>query len=245
LALAHIEAGLRSYEKDLPEETNRIFVDHLATLLFCPSRQAVMNLKKEGLPKERIFNVGDCMYDSLLYALRIARKKEGILKKLGMRKGRYYLFTLHRQANVEKKKNFERIINFINKVSSAKITIFPMHPRTKKSYQNIRVKFSPQVKIIRPLGYLETIVLLANSQCLFTDSGGMQKEAYWLGVPCVTLREKTEWPETLKGGWNVLLKNYHGFNKPKIGRKRFYGSGNAAERAVDIIIKWQKNLLLS
>ena len=240
IPVAHIEAGLRSYDKNMPEEKNRVLTDHLSSILFCPSKTAVLNLKKEGFSDVPVFNVGDVMHDALLSSVGMAKRKKAIFRKMGLKRKSYCLFTLHRQANVDNKKNFENIIKFINRVSRDNLIVFPMHPRARKFYKKVMAKFSSNVKIVKPLGYLDNIVLLANSKCLFTDSGGMQKEAYWLGVLCVTLRNDTEWPETLNGGWNVLLKNYNGFRKPKGRRKLFYGNGQAADKIAEIIIKWIK-----
>jgi len=240
--LAHVEAGLRSYDKNMPEEKNRVLTDRLSSVLFCPSKRAVLNLKKEGFRQAAIFNTGDVMYDALLYSVDKAKKKTAIFRKLGVKKKSYCLFTMHRQVNTDNKRNFEKIINFINKVSRDNIIVFPMHPRAGKCYKKIKARFSGNVRIVKPVGYLDSVALLAGSRCLFTDSGGMQKEAYWLGIPCVTLREETEWPETLKGGWNVLLKNYKCFKKPGSRREPFYGDGRASERIAGVLIKWIKIL---
>jgi len=260
IPLAHIEAGLRSYNFAMPEEMNRMLTDAKSDLLLCPCRQAVLNLKEEGfqnilngghLIPENYFikhpllakkiplavNVGDIMFDSLKYCLKFINKNNKLLNSLGLKRKEYYLFTMHRQANTDYRNNFKSIIRFINKIAEEKPVIFPMHPRAKKCYRDIKIGFSERVKIIEPLGYFEILTLLDNSRFLLTDSGGMQKEAYWLNIPCITLREETEWVETTRSGWNILFKNYKGIFRPSKTTNPVYGDGNAAGRIVDILAK--------
>ena len=260
IPVLHVEAGLRSYDKKMPEELNRVLTDQLSSLLFCPSRQAVSNLIKEGFgniinggrlvprgyfkkkcsPDKNnalVVNTGDIMYDSLKYFSNLIQAKSALLKDLGIKRKDYYLFTLHRQSNTDNSRNFSSIINYINSTAFNKTVIFPMHPRAGKYYKGVKNKFSSNVRIIQPVGYFEILNLLSNSSLLFTDSGGMQKEAYWLGVPCVTLRDETEWGETIKSGWNILYKNYDGKLAPKQQRKPVYGDGRAADRIAELIVK--------
>ena len=266
IPIAHIEAGLRSYNKRMAEEVNRVLTDHISAILFCPSRRACLNLKKEGFENivnsgrllalsgrnknirlnpdsPVVVNVGDVMHEALIYSAGMAKKKTAILQKFNLKPRAYYLLTVHRAENTDNPGNFEAIIKFVNKISAKKTVIFPIHPRAKKAYyKGIKKKFFGNVILIEPVGYFEMLALLRNSSLLLTDSGGMQKEAYWLGIPCVTLRSETEWPETLKGGWNVLMKNYKGFKKPGGRRERFYGDGKASERIAGVLTKWIKNL---
>jgi UDP-GlcNAc3NAcA epimerase len=258
IPVAHVEAGLRSYNKDMPEEINRILTDHISAVLFCPSTNAVSNLKKEGfdniacagrlIPQgfktgisagkdnPLVVNVGDIMYDSLLYSLDIA-KRSPTLRRMGLRPKGYYLFTMHRCGNTDSAENFGRIVGFINRVSREKTVIFPMHPRTRKYYKDIKNKFCNNVIIIEPVGYMDMLALLYNSRLLLTDSGGVQKEAYWLGIPCVTLRDETEWQETIDAGYNVLYKDYKGLWTPWKAKAAVYGDGKASERILDIITR--------
>ncbi len=257
IPIAHVESGLRSFNKRMPEEINRVLTDHLSSFLFCPSETAVNNLEMEGinlgghkgmhgaafssmpggcrLPV--VFNVGDVMYDTCLHALRIALERSAILTQLSLGVKRYDLLTLHRAENTDDIETLEELILFLNGATAARQVIFPMHPRMAKAYQLTRTKLGGHVKIIPPLGYFDLLMLLNNAGRLFTDSGGMQKEAYWLGVPCITLREETEWVETVSSGWNVLYKNYRGEHQPGIGRRNAYGDGAAAEHIVDVLLK--------
>lgn len=264
IPVAHIEAGLRSFNKYMPEEINRIIIDHASTILFCPSETAVKNLKAEGFKNiinegalistvfftsdkkaEKIIadknnpivvNVGDVMRDVLLYAVAIAEKRSKIIEELRLSKKGYCTLTLHRAENTDHPEQFEDIVDFVNEVCTGKSVIFPMHPRTRKVYGNISKKFSSNVTIIDPISYFDMLHLLKNSALLLTDSGGMQKEAYWLRIPCITLRNETEWLETLRSGWNVLYKNYRGEHKVSESDKGYFGDGKSAERIITTII---------
>ncbi len=260
IPIAHIESGLRSYNKKMPEEINRILTDHVSSILFCPSEIAVRNLKKEGfneiinagklVEKEYIpthsltngfnsivLNVGDVMYDAILHAVKISEDKSDILRKLNIVSEEYYLLTMHRAENTDNKERFKELIRFVGEVSKKITVIFPMHPRTKKIYNEVREKFPPNVIIIEPIGYFDILYLLKKSSLLMTDSGGMQKEAYWLKIPCITLRDETEWVETIQSGWNVLHHNYKGEHHTHSEERLLYGDGKAAERILKIICK--------
>ena len=270
IPIAHVEAGLRSFNKSMPEEINRILTDHVSTFLLCPSKKAVKNLIDEGFKDifddgeifplnyftERkdvkdinkgygnsfVTNVGDVMYDVLLYAIDIAEKESVILERLQLVSGRYCLLTLHRAESTNNIEQLEEIIVFVNDVSGGKDVIFPIHPRTKNIYENTKIKFTENVKVIDPIDYFDMLQLLKESSLVLTDSGGLQKEAYWLEIPCITLRKETEWVETVKSGWNVLYKDYGGPHNPTETHKTFYGDGKAAERIVSIIDKlWVEN----
>jgi len=258
ITVAHIEAGLRSFNKQMPEEINRVLTDHLSSLLFCPSETAVNNLKNEGIKNNRrqdrhheailsnpvrdqkplAINVGDVMYDMCRHTVRVAREKSCILNELSLAGKEYDLLTLHRAENTNNIDILEGMVYFLNEATAGRRVIFPMHPRMVKVYQQIRVKLADHVKIIEPLGYLDLLMLLNYAERVFTDSGGMQKEAYWLKVPCITMREETEWLETVSSGWNILYRDYRGRHHPNTDEVNAYGDGTAADRIVDMLLAW-------
>jgi len=203
LPLAHVEAGLRSFNKRMPEEINRIVADHLSDVLFCPTETAVKNLEKEGITKG-VYLVGDIMFDALIHFSKISEKKSKILEKLNLKPKSYYLATVHRAENTD---NCERIKNILTAFSKLdKPVVFPIHPRTKKMVENFSLKhLLEKMQVIEPVGYLDMIKLEKNAKAILTDSGGVQKEAFWLKVPCITLRDETEWIETVKYGWNRIV----------------------------------------
>jgi UDP-GlcNAc3NAcA epimerase len=216
LPVAHVEAGLRSYNRTMPEEINRVLTDHLSTFLFCPTSQAVENLAKEGIRLglgKIVKNVGDVMYDSILFYSKIAEKKSIILEDLSLYNPQsaignrqYYLATLHRAENTDNLKRLTSILKALNRIGRNTSIILPLHPRTEKRIKDYRLfsKFK-DIKFIDPVSYLDMLKLEKNAKAILTDSGGIQKEAYWFGVPCFTLREETEWVETIEQGWNKLV----------------------------------------
>lgn len=218
IPIAHIEAGLRSYNRTMPEEINRLITDHLSTFLFCPTAQSLKNLNKEGIKDGRstiVKQVGDVMYDSILYYSKLAERKSTILNDLNLclsnpnselRTQNYYLSTLHRAENTDHPERLRSILFALNKIAKDTPVIFPLHPRTRKMMEAFNL-FSKRgrIKFIEPLSYLNMLKLEKNARAILTDSGGIQKEAYWLKVPCFTLRDETEWVETVKSGWNVLV----------------------------------------
>ena len=243
IPVAHIEAGLRSFDKTMPEEINRVLTDHISDILFCPTKTAVINLKKEGIIKG-VYNTGDIMFDIL--RMKAGNRISETLNELGIKPKDYFLLTIHRAANTDNEKNLKRIVDAI--VEMKENIIFPVHPRTKAKLENFGlakiILGKDNIKIIQPVGYLEMLSLEKNAKKILTDSGGVQKEAFWFGVPCITLREETEWTETLNGGWNILA----GTNKTKIrnavlqpvkSRKRgdYYGNGHAAKKIVAGLIR--------
>lgn len=267
IPVAHVEAGLRSHNKYMPEEINRILIDNMSTLLFCPSETSVKNLTNEGFKhflyggrlippsffskeSEKIWgiqvdknnplvvNAGDVMYDVLLNSIETIERKSRILERLQIAGKDYCLLTLHRAENTDNKKRFDEVIEFVNDMSRNREVIFPMHPRTKKTFQKSKTKLSKSIKIIESVGYFDMLTLLKNSSLLMTDSGGMQKEAYWLKIPCITLRDETEWGETLQSGWNILYKEYRVPHTPSDRRTNHYGDGKAAERIVSTIMRF-------
>lgn len=202
--VAHVEAGLRSFDRSMPEEINRVLTDHVSDLLFCPTQTAVDNLAREGIV-EGVSLVGDVMADALEYNRKIAEKKSSILERLGLVKGSYLAVTIHRPSNTDDKKHLSDIIGALGECD-AKV-VFPVHPRTMKYMKEYGLLegLPPNIMLTEPLGYLDMLKLMSNADKILTDSGGVQKEAYLLKVPCITLRENTEWVETLDTGWNVLV----------------------------------------
>lgn len=172
------------------------------------------------------------MYDVILSAEETAKETATVLKDQGLEGKTYYVLTLHRAENTDDNERLERVIAFVNDISQGTTVIFPVHPRTRKTLTQIRSKFAGNVKMIDPLGYFNMVWLVSNSVLVLTDSGGLQKEAYWLRIPCITLREETEWVETVKSGWNVLYQNYHGPHLPSSSHGAFYGDGRTAEKII-------------
>jgi UDP-N-acetylglucosamine 2-epimerase (non-hydrolysing) len=207
IPVAHIEAGARSYDNRMPEEINRRLTDHCSTLLFTATENCSQNLLKEGISKDRVNLVGDTMYDVLLQQLPKA-ERTAILDQLDMKTKAYALLTLHRQENVDSLENLRRIVDAVVRLEKL-VVIFPVHPRTRKQLCSFnlyaKLKEQKHVKLIEPVSYLENISLIKNARLVMTDSGGVQKEAFWLKTPCITLRENTEWMETVQLGANYLL----------------------------------------
>lgn len=208
ISVAHIEAGCRSYNRHMPEEQNRTLTDHLSQLLLAPCANAVSNLCREGIGGaqdplgRRVANVGDVMYDALLHNLPIAEQMpQNSLEKLGLEPGGYYLLTLHRAENTDNAGNVQSIMQALQQVDLP--VVFPVHPRTAKTLAQIKLP-GGRVRQVAPLGYFDMLLLEKNARKILTDSGGVQKEAFYLGVPCITLRQETEWPETVDLGANCL-----------------------------------------
>ena len=234
--VAHVEAGLRSFNRSMPEEINRVLTDHISDLLFCPTQTSVENLRNEGINKG-VHLVGDVMYDSVLHNIKLAEKHSDILEKLKIKNKSYALATLHRAENTDEPRRLKPIFNAFGQISQNGLpVIIPLHPRTRQSLK------SSKLSIIAPVSYLDMLVLEKNAQVILTDSGGVQKEAYWFGVPCVTLRDETEWLETVESGWNVLagsnydriinaVENAH----PGQQVQGAYGNGRAAEQIANLI----------
>jgi len=244
IRVAHVEAGLRSFDKRMPEEVNRVLTDHVSDYLFAPTETAVKNLHNEGI-KDGVYLTGDVMYDALIYNIEIARKNSKILRELGLKPKKYLLATVHRAENTDDKERLKNIVGAF--VESGELIVFPVHPRTVKFLRAYgfyeRLEKVDNVILTKPVGYLDMLVLEENARKILTDSGGVQKEAYFLKVPCITLRNKTEWVETVEDGWNVLV----GANKEKIlkavrefepdGRTYTYkfGDGKASKRIIETL----------
>ena len=205
--VAHVEAGLRSFDRRMPEEVNRVAADHVSDLLFAPTRTAAGNLRKEGLPESRIHQVGDVMYDAAIFFGRMAEEKSKIIQDLDLRPGHYVLATVHRAENTDDPVRLEAILDGLNAVSAEIPVVLPLHPRTRNAIRSkgIAADRYQQVRLLEPLGYLDMALLEKNARLIATDSGGVQKEAFFHGVPCVTLRESTEWVELVELGWNRLV----------------------------------------
>jgi len=251
IRVGHIEAGLRSYSEEMPEEINRILVDHCSNLLFAPTKIAKDILIKEGISKEKIFITGNTIVDAVLENLKVAQKKSNILKRLKINKNQYFLVTLHRQENVDNKKRLKNILKGLESVSkNLKFSlIYPIHPRTFKMIKIFNLKIPQNINIIEPVGFLDFLKLEANALLVLTDSGGVQEETCILKVPCVTLRDDTERPETLKVKSNILAdsnpqkikKSVEKMLNSKREWKNPFGNGKAAEEIIKIIKKIVKN----
>jgi UDP-GlcNAc3NAcA epimerase len=243
IPVGHIEAGLRSFNRAMPEEINRIATDHIADHLFCPTEHAVSLLSKEGMTKNA-FLTGDVMYDACLHFLPLSEKKSHIVDSLGLVGKEYLLLTIHRPSNTDDPQTFADIMKAVSE--SPWPVVFPRHPRTKKVIEDPAVKNilfpAKQLKIIEPVGFLDMLQLENHALKILTDSGGVQKEAFFLGKPCITLRTETEWVETVEAGFNVIT----GANPEKIARavrsfepsherKHFYGNGHAAGKITEHI----------
>jgi UDP-GlcNAc3NAcA epimerase len=238
----HIEAGLRSFNKKMPEEINRIMTDHVSEFLFCPTDTAVKNLKDENITRH-VYNIGDVMYDAVLYNRTLAEEKSHVLEQNGLEKNRYHLITIHRAENTDDVQNMNNILEAFSKINTLKI--WPIHPRTKHKLEDYGIDLStiPNLKIIDPVGYLDMLTLEANAQKIVTDSGGVQKEAYFMQVPCVTVREQTEWVETLESEANILVGTDVNKLVAAVEKKvtpvykDVFGDGKAAAKIVEILEK--------
>jgi UDP-N-acetylglucosamine 2-epimerase len=234
LKTAHIEAGLRSYNRKMPEEINRIIADHISDVLFAPTENAMKILKHEGLEKKS-YLVGDVMYDSALYYIKMAENNYRLSDIIPHTQ--YYLATVHRQENTDDINRLRKIFGVFAMLDLP--VVIPVHPRTRKYLKNIRI--NENVKMIDPTGYLQMLVLIKNAVKVLTDSGGVQKEAYFLQKQCITLRDETEWIETLENGWNYTVGMDDKLILEKIKQtstglqKKYFGDGNAAVKMVDIL----------
>ena len=236
IPVAHVEAGLRSFNRRMPEEQNRIVTDHLADLLFTPTDTATARLREEGIPAERIHQVGDVMYDAALYYGRLADERSDVLAQHGLAPGHYALATVHRAENTDDPERLRAIMEGLDEVAREIVpVVLPLHPRTRAAMQ--REDIQPgSIRLIDPVGYLDMVALERHAAVIATDSGGVQKEAYFHGVPCVTLRDETEWVELVEMGWNRLVTPSQAGTKEAISaaigkygaRGAPYGIGDAA-----------------
>ena len=254
IPVAHIEAGLRSFDKHIPEEINRIVCDHLSSLLFPPTIVGYENLVKEGITEENIFNFGDVMYDAALVHKSKSNISE-LLQSLNLKSNQYILATIHRAENTDNLENLEYIIDFITEIAKKNPVLFPIHPRTKKIInENGRFKVilnNEAIKIIEPMSYITLLGAIQESSFVMTDSGGLQKESYFFSKKCLNIFHSTPWPELENSGWLTLCppnplsnmkKNLSDMLEKKTGEvSNLYGEGNAAELIVEKIISRIKN----
>jgi len=241
IPIAHVEAGLRSFNRCMPEEINRVVSDRLSALLLCPSQAAVNNLAAEGICKNVVVT-GDVMFDALQFASTKASAKSDILTRLTLQPQGYLLATVHRAENTDNSQHLADILSAFAELEET--VVFPAHPRTRKFLNENGYQPPHNVTLIDPVGYFDIIALEKSARILLTDSGGMQKEAYWLGVPCVTLRDETEWVETVEAGWNILA----GANRDRIVeavrsclvpavRPPLYGDGQSANYCLKALLE--------
>ena len=235
IPVAHVEAGLRSFNRRMPEEQNRIVTDHLSDLLFTPTDAATRRLEQEGIPDDRVLQVGDVMFDAALYYAERAVAKSRILDSFKLSAGDYVLATVHRAENTDDPSRLRAIVEGLEAVAAHKAVILPLHPRTRSALARENIAFK-RTTVIDPVGYLDMVMLERHAAVIATDSGGVQKEAYFYGVPCVTLRDETEWSELVELGWNRLAPpgsvNTAAEVFAAIGtegsKQQPYGHGNAA-----------------
>ena len=235
---AHVEAGLRSHDRGMPEEVNRIVADHVSSLLLCPTQTAVSNLAGEGI-STGVRLVGDVMLDAFQQHVHVARETSQILKELGLSSGGYQLLTIHRADNVDQPQRLDSILEGV--AASGRPTLFPVHPRTRAALSASH-RVATNIRMIDPVGYLEMLVLEENAEAIVTDSGGVQKEAFFAGRPCITVRDATEWIETVQAGWNMLVGSdsatiaeaMRSF-RPASARPPLFGDGHAAEKVVEAL----------
>ena len=247
IPIAHVEGGLRSFDRTMPEEINRVLTDHISDILFCPTQTAVDNLRNEGITRG-VHLVGDVMVDALEYNKEIAEERSLILERLGLASKQYLVLTVHRPVNTDSRENMKNIIEAVG--MAGKPVVFPVHPRTKKVLEEYEIwnRLPTNIIITEPLGYLDMLKLMRHASKILTDSGGIQKEAYLLRVPCITLRDVTEWVETVEEGGNVLvgadiqnilLNIQREFPKTTF-RNALFGDGKTARQMNKLIRKFVK-----
>lgn len=249
IPVAHVEAGLRSFDRRMPEEINRVVADHTSELLFAPTKAALQNLRREGLPESSIHLVGDVMYDAAIYYGSKAKAHSQVLHELGLTTKEYLLATLHRAENTDSLECLRLILDGLAQIAREVPVVLPIHPRTRRilNERGIVTEVSRCIRLIDPVGYLDMMMLEKNARLIATDSGGVQKEAYFHGVPCVTFRETTEWVELIELGWNrlappvspatVISGLRDGLESKPLSTQTPYGDGHAAERIVQFLLQ--------
>jgi len=248
IAVAHVEAGLRSFNRKMPEEINRVVADHVSDLLFAPTPVAVANLRREGIANERVHLVGDVMYDAALHYGHKAESESRVLETLGLRRGDYVLATIHRAENTESAERLAAIFGALDRLAAEIPVVVPLHPRTRKALAaTVGLRSPTGLNLVEPVGYLDMTMLEKHARLVATDSGGVQKEAYFHRVPCATLRTETEWVELVECGWNRLvppsnvqailqgLRDALAFRSPG-AQESLYGRGDAADRIASLIV---------
>jgi UDP-N-acetylglucosamine 2-epimerase len=239
VSLAHVEAGLRSFDRKMPEEVNRIVADRLSDLCFCPTRTSVENLAREGI-QQGVYLTGDVMWESTTHFVQNAPPLPAVLSTLSVPEGPYAVATIHRAANTDDPRRLSSIFEGLSRLEIP--VVLPLHPRTARWIERLRV--APNVRVVEPVGYLQMLRLVAGARVVLTDSGGLQKEALWLGTPCVTLRAETEWVETLDGGWNQLVdvdpdRIEDAVHRTPSGEAPMFGrvsSGNPSTNITDLLL---------
>jgi UDP-GlcNAc3NAcA epimerase len=248
IPIAHVEAGLRSFNRQMPEEINRVLTDHASNLLFVPTQTAIQNLKKEGIRGEVVHMVGDVMYDAALYYGPKAKETSTVLDDIGLTTDEYILATIHRAENTDQAERLVSIFEALKEAAAKRDVVLPLHPRTRKSLQQVGryEDFARAIHLIQPVGYLDMIALEKNAAVIVTDSGGVQKEAYFHKVPCLTVRDETEWIELVEAGWNELVPPDEANELPAriedaLGHEGeandLYGRGNASQKVVNILME--------
>jgi UDP-GlcNAc3NAcA epimerase len=248
IPVAHVEAGLRSFNRRMPEEVNRVLTDHVSELLFAPTQAAVANLIREGVDRSRIHCVGDVMYDAALLFGDRAVASSRVLERLGLEGGEYILATAHRAENTNDPVRLEAIFRGLCDIAREMAVVLPLHPRTRGALCSVGLDLEaapPGLRLTEPFGYLDMVMLEKNARLIVTDSGGVQKEAFFFGVPCVTLREETEWVELVELGWNRLAPPSHSGQVVEAIRAALritpsavsspYGEGDSSSRIASIL----------
>lgn len=246
IPVAHVEAGLRSFNRKMPEEINRIATDHVSEMLFVPTKTAEAQLYKEGMDAKKVKQVGDVMFDATLYYNERNTKRETIVDTLKLAPKSYGLVTLHRAENTDNPQRMQHIVDALLALAKTRELVFPVHPRTKKvlEAQNLWDKLATNIQLLAPVGFLDMLALERYAACIITDSGGVQKEAYFNQVPCMTLRDETEWVELVEAGWNrlyspsapfALQENLSEFVDGLSTSCDLYGNGQAAQKIVDVL----------
>jgi UDP-GlcNAc3NAcA epimerase len=249
IPIAHVEAGLRSFNRRMPEEVNRVLTDHLSALLFCPTRESITNLEAEGV-RSGVRNVGDVMFDSVLHYRRQVDKAPRALQALGLRPKSYLLATVHRAENTDSEANLRAIFHAFGEICARYPVVVALHPRTRKFLETHAIAVRDGVRLLEPIPYLEMIELESHARLILTDSGGVQKEAFFAGTPCLTLRDETEWVETTECRANILcgssldriLAAFEQFEEGRVSpdfAAAPYGDGDAAGKIVDALLDFQ------
>lgn len=256
IPVAHVEAGLRSFNINMPEEVNRIITDRVSSILFCPTQMAMKNLEKEGYPNilyngklQKLLNVGDVMYDAALFYGKKLSNNPAILRELKLKKGSFVLCTVHRSENTDNRGRLKEILTALSHISKTTEVLLPIHPRTRKiiSSDSELKDIASTLKIIDPVGYFDMLSLIMNCQIVMTDSGGLQKEAYFFKKYCITMRDETEWVELVEHSVNFLsgakrdriISIYENISSKKfIDSSDLYGDGKAAEKVVESILEY-------